>query len=71
MRHLIENLETWLERIYQAEEFGFAQKIAELDAAGRWRKLEQSRLFRTYPFSDKEAHLHHWVLAYQQLEVIA
>ena len=53
------------------EEFGFAQKIAELDAAGRWRKLEQSRLFRTYPFSDKEAHLHHWVLAYQKLEVPA
>jgi len=49
------------------EEFGFEQKIAELDAAGRWRKLEQSRLFRTYPFSEKEAHLHHWVLAYQKL----
>jgi SAM-dependent methyltransferase len=48
------------------EEFGFAQKIAELDAAGRWRKLEQSNLFRTYPFSAKEAHLRHWVLAYQK-----
>lgn len=51
------------------EEFGFAQKFEELTAAGRWRKLDQSRLFRTYPFSDKEAHLHHWVLAYQKLEV--
>jgi 2-polyprenyl-3-methyl-5-hydroxy-6-metoxy-1,4-benzoquinol methylase len=48
------------------EEFGFKQKIAELDAAGSWRKLDQSRLFRTYPFSEKEAHLRHWVLAYQK-----
>jgi predicted TPR repeat methyltransferase len=53
------------------EKFGFAQKIAELDAAGRWRKLEQSRLFRTYPFSDREAHLQHWVLAYQKIAMPA
>jgi 2-polyprenyl-3-methyl-5-hydroxy-6-metoxy-1,4-benzoquinol methylase len=50
------------------EEFGFKEKIAELDAAGSWRKLKQSNLFRTYPFSEKEAHLHHWVLAYQKTE---
>ena len=50
------------------EEFGFKEKIAELDAAGSWRKLQQSNLFRTYPFSEKEAHLHHWVLAYQKTE---
>jgi 2-polyprenyl-3-methyl-5-hydroxy-6-metoxy-1,4-benzoquinol methylase len=50
------------------EEFGFQQKITELDAAGRWRKLDQSRLFRTYPFSEKEAHLQHWVLAYQKTD---
>lgn len=48
------------------EEFGFKQKIAELDAAGSWRKLDQSRLFRSYPFSEREAHLRHWVLAYQK-----
>jgi len=48
------------------DEMGFEQKIAELDAAGRWRKLEQSNLFRSYPFSAKDAHLHHWVLAYQK-----
>lgn len=51
------------------EEFGFKQKIAELDAAGRWRKLDQSNLFRTYPFSVKEAHLHHWILAYQKTDL--
>jgi SAM-dependent methyltransferase len=53
------------------EEHGFKQKIAELDAAGCWRKLDQSELFRTYPFSDKEAHLHHWVLAYQKTNQIS
>ena len=50
------------------DEFGFKQKIAELDAAGSWRKLDQSNLFRTYPFSEKEAHLHHWVLAFQKTD---
>ncbi len=46
------------------EEYGFKQKIDELDASGAWRQLDQSRRFRTYPFSDKEAHLRHWVMAY-------
>jgi hypothetical protein len=50
------------------EEFGCQQKIAELDAAGRSRKLEQSGLFRTYPFFEKEAHIHAWVLACQKTE---
>lgn len=50
------------------DEFGFKQKIAELDAAGSWRKLDQSNLFRTYPFSEKEAHLRHWVLAFQKTD---
>ena len=48
------------------DEYGFKQKIAEIDAAGQWEKLDQSLLFRTYPFSDKEAHLRHWVLAYRK-----
>jgi len=50
------------------DEFGFKQKIAELDAAGSWRKLDQSNLFRTYPFFEKEAHLRHWVLAFQKTD---
>lgn len=48
------------------DEYGFKQKIAEIDAADQWQKLDQSLLFRTYPFSDKEAHLRHWVLAYRK-----
>jgi 2-polyprenyl-3-methyl-5-hydroxy-6-metoxy-1,4-benzoquinol methylase len=48
------------------EEHGFKQKIEALDAAGLWEKLDQSLLFRTYPFSDKEAYLRHWVMAYRK-----
>lgn len=48
------------------EDMGFREKIAELDEAGRWRQLDRSELFRTYPFSAKEAHLRHWVMAYQK-----
>jgi len=48
------------------QEYGFRQKIEELETARRWRKLDQSKLFRTYPFSEQESHLRHWVLAYQK-----
>ncbi len=48
------------------EDYGFSDKMAALDAAGAWEKLDQSRLFRTYPFSEKEAALRHWVLAYRK-----
>jgi len=48
------------------EEHGFRQKIEALEASGAWQKLDQSLLFRTYPFSDQEAHLRHWVLAYRK-----
>ena len=48
------------------DEFGFEQKIGQLEASGSWRKLGQSQLFRTYPFSAEEAHLRHWVMAYQK-----
>ena len=47
---------------------GFRQKIEELDAAGHWHKLDQSELFRSYPFSEKEAHLRHWVLVYRKTD---
>lgn len=46
------------------DDMGFGEKIAALDAAGAWRLLDRSRLFRTYPFSEKEAHLRHWICAY-------
>ena len=48
------------------EESGFNQKIAMLEESRQWEKLDQSLLFRTYPFSEKEAHLRHWVLAYRK-----
>ena len=47
-------------------DMGFSDKMDSLDGAGRWQKLDQSRLFRTYPFSEKEAHLRHWVFAYRK-----
>ena len=48
------------------EDFGFKQKMDALEQNRQWEKLEQSRLFRTYPFSEKEAHLRHWVFAYRK-----
>jgi predicted TPR repeat methyltransferase len=48
------------------EEFGFKQKMDALEQNRQWEKLEQSRLFRTYPFSEKEAHLRHWVFVYRK-----
>lgn len=50
------------------EEQGFAAKMEQLDEAGNWQRLDQSRLFRTYPFSGKEAHLRHWVFACRKPE---
>ena len=47
-------------------EHGFAEKIAHLDTQGVWKALDHSRLFRTYPFSAKEAHIRHWVYVYQK-----
>ena len=48
------------------EEYGFKDKIESLETAGAWQKLDQSQLFRTYPFSEQEKHLRHWVLAYRK-----
>jgi 2-polyprenyl-3-methyl-5-hydroxy-6-metoxy-1,4-benzoquinol methylase len=47
-------------------EQGFKQKITELDNSRQWQKLDQSQLFRTYPFSAREAHLRHWVMAFRK-----
>jgi predicted TPR repeat methyltransferase len=48
------------------DEFGFGAKISELENSNQWQLLERSNLFRTYPFSDKEAELRHWVCAYRK-----
>ncbi len=49
------------------DDMGFGGKIAELNDARAWEILGQSRLFRTYPFSEKEAHLRHWICAYRKM----
>jgi SAM-dependent methyltransferase len=49
------------------EEQGFESQMMRMQESGQWQLLEQSRLFRTYPFSEKEAHLRHWVFAYRKL----
>ncbi len=35
-------------------------------ATGAWGKLDRPLMFRTYPFSEKEVLLRHWVLAYRK-----
>lgn len=52
------------------DDLGFGEKISELDASGKWDELHRSRLFRTYPFHESEAHINHWVCVYQKLENI-
>jgi 2-polyprenyl-3-methyl-5-hydroxy-6-metoxy-1,4-benzoquinol methylase len=47
---------------------GFSQKMGILSDSGEWQLLDRSRLFRTYPFSEKEAHLRHWVFAFRKNE---
>ena len=49
-------------------EFGFQAKISELEQAGVWQALDRSRLFRTYPFSEAESHVRHWVCVYRKCE---
>jgi len=47
-------------------DFGFGEKISQLDENNDWQLLDRSKLFRTYPFSEKEAHLHHWVYVFEK-----
>ena len=48
------------------EEHGFSEKMNQLEQTGAWSLLDRSNLFRTYPFSGKEAHIQHWVCAYKK-----
>ncbi len=48
------------------EDQGFSQKMEMLNDSGEWQLLDRSRLFRSYPFSEKEAHLRHWVFAFRK-----
>ena len=48
------------------EQHGFDLQMSKLESDNEWTPLGQSRLFRTYPFSEKEADLRHWVYAYRK-----
>jgi SAM-dependent methyltransferase len=47
-------------------DFGFDKKMEELEAQNKWILRDRSTLFRTYPFSEKEAHLRHWVYVFEK-----
>ena len=47
-------------------EHGYADKISQLEANGQWRQVDKSRLFRTCPFLETEAHLRNWALTYRK-----
>ena len=49
-----------------SNEYGFGEKLKQLEADGAMMPLERSRLFRTYPFSEKEANVRHWVFVYRK-----
>lgn len=49
-----------------SNEYGFGDKLKALEADKAMLPLERSRLFRTYPFSEKEAHIRHWVCVYRK-----
>lgn len=49
------------------DDHGFGNKMAQLDDTSAWEFLDRSRLFRTYPFSEKEKNIRHWVCAYRKL----
>ena len=48
------------------DEYGFGDKMSELENNNKWKLLDRSNLLRTYPFSDKQADLRHWVCVYQK-----
>ena len=48
------------------DKHGFGEKLNALEADGVMLPLEQSRLFRTFPFSQKEAHIRHCVYVYRK-----
>ena len=45
---------------------GFGEIMAELENGKQWSRVDESRKFRTYPFSEKAAYLRHFVYVYQK-----
>ncbi len=48
------------------DDYGFGEKIRQLEDAGAWTFEEQTEPFRTYPFSDDYADLRHWISVYRK-----
>ena len=48
------------------EQGGSKERMEALEKEGKWALLERSSLFRTYPFSQREAHIYHWVFVYRK-----
>ena len=49
------------------DKLGFGDKMTELENNNKWQLQERSNLCRSYPFSDKEAAVKHWVCVYKKL----
>jgi 2-polyprenyl-3-methyl-5-hydroxy-6-metoxy-1,4-benzoquinol methylase len=47
-------------------DLGFGEEMSRLETVGAWQLLDRSRLYRSYPFSEQESHIHHWVFAYKK-----
>ena len=50
------------------EDSGFGEKIAALEGTGAWALADQSKPFRTYPFSARYEDLRHWINVYRKAE---
>ncbi len=49
------------------DEYGFGEKLVELEKTGGWELLDASPLYQAFPFSTAEGHLRHRVFAYRRL----
>jgi len=50
------------------DQSGFGPKIEELERAGAWQLVDQSKPFRTYPFLDSYKDLQHWINVYRKAD---
>lgn len=48
------------------ENYGFGAHIRDLEASGAWVRVDETRSFRSYPYSNEHADLNHWVSVYRK-----
>ena len=46
--------------------YGFGDQIRALEARGAWSQIDETRSFRSYPYSEDHADLEHWVSVYRK-----